>query len=174
MKRSAESHRVGIALGSNLGSRIGNLREARKRLWALSDNAASCLQAPVYQSAPVGCPDDSPDFFNTVVEISFAGSPEELLRLTQAIEFQLGRQQSEVRNAPRVIDVDILYFGDEIVRSDELELPHPRMTDRLFVLQPLAEICPQLILPRDQVTILEHLEHLDSGEEPLGLVQTNW
>ena len=135
----------------------------------------SLLQAPVYQTEPVNCPPDSPDFYNTVVEIGYAGTPHELLDVTQAIEFRLGRVALPERNAPRVIDVDILYFGDERLEDGGiLELPHPRLTSRHFVLQPLADIRPDLILPGDQVSIAEHLRHLDSNEPPLVSVQATW
>ena len=134
----------------------------------------SLLQAPVYQTEPVECPDDSPDFYNTVIEIGYTGSPHDLLDLTQAIEFRLGRLAVPERNAPRVIDVDILYFGDERIEGEILDLPHPRLTCRRFVLQPLADIRPDLILPGDQVSIAEHLRHLDSNEPPLVSVQAAW
>ena len=168
------SHRVGIALGSNLGSRIGNLKEARDSLRQLAVAGSELLQGAIYQSVPVACPVDSPDFFNTVVEIRYEGSPHELLERTQAIEFRQGRKSSGQRNAPRVIDLDLLYFGDEILDTGVLELPHPRMLERLFVLQPLADIRPELILAKDHVSISEHLAHLDSEEVPMQLVQLSW
>ena len=134
----------------------------------------SLRQAPVYQTEPVGCPPDSPDFYNTVIEIGYAGSPHDLLDATQAIEFHLGRTAQPSRNAPREIDVDILYFGEEQIDGEILDLPHPRLTSRRFVLQPLADIRPDLILPGDQVSIAEHLRHLDSNEPPLVTVQATW
>ena len=134
----------------------------------------SLRQAPVYQTEPVGCPPDSPDFYNTVIEIGYAGSPHDLLDATQAIEFHLGRTAQPTRNVPREIDVDILYFGEEQIDGEILDLPHPRLTSRRFVLQPLADIRPDLILPGDQVSIAEHLRHLDSDEPPLVTVQAVW
>jgi 2-amino-4-hydroxy-6-hydroxymethyldihydropteridine diphosphokinase len=166
--------RVGIALGSNVGNRLKHLQDARNMLRKLGA-PDSLRQAPIYQTEPVDCPPDSPDFYNTVVEIAYSGSPHDLLDATQAIEFHLGRSAVPERNAPRVIDVDILYFGDE--RIDDggiLDLPHPRLTSRRFVLQPLADIRPDLILPGDQVSIAEHLRHLDSSEPPLVTVQATW
>jgi 2-amino-4-hydroxy-6-hydroxymethyldihydropteridine diphosphokinase len=97
-----------------------------------------------------------------------------LLDATQAIEFRLGRTAVPERNAPRVIDVDILYFGEERIEGEILDLPHPRLTSRRFVLQPLVEIRPDLVLPGDQVSIAEHLRHLDSNEPPLVTVQAVW
>jgi 2-amino-4-hydroxy-6-hydroxymethyldihydropteridine diphosphokinase len=166
--------RAAIALGSNIGRRLAHLQEARDMLKRIASPGEPFLQAPVYQTAPVECPENSPDFYNTVVELSFDGTPFDLLGHTQAIEFKLGRADSSVRNAPRIIDVDILYLGDERIDAGLLELPHPRLTSRRFVLQPLADIRPDLVLPGDRATILKHLGHLDSSEPPLVLVQANW
>jgi 2-amino-4-hydroxy-6-hydroxymethyldihydropteridine diphosphokinase len=172
--RPLNFNRAGLALGSNLGDRLAHLREARELLRQVAVPSAPSLQAPIYQTEPVGCPAGSPDFFNTVVEIGFAGTPFELLDHTQAIERQLGRRATPERNAPRVIDVDILYFGDQSVDAGLLVLPHPRITTRRFVLQPLAAIRPELVLPGDTVTVHEHLLLLDSSEPPLTLVQADW
>ncbi|TAE78914.1 MAG: 2-amino-4-hydroxy-6-hydroxymethyldihydropteridine diphosphokinase [Verrucomicrobia bacterium] len=165
--------RVGIALGSNLGNPLRNLQSARDRLLQIA-KPGSLIQAKIYQTKPVGCPPDSPDFYNTVVEIAFAAGPDELLAATQSIERQLGRVAAPERNAPRVIDVDILYFGDLQIDRAELVLPHPRLSSRRFVLQPLADIRPTLILPGDQVSIADHLRHLDSLEPPLVIVAADW
>jgi len=166
--------RVGIALGTNLGNRLSNLRVARDMLRGLVDPDSHYLQSPVYQTEPVDCTLDSPDFYNAVIELDYVGRPYELLAKTQGVEFHLGREAVYERNSPRVMDVDILYFGDEVVSEGLLTIPHPRLTDRLFVLQPLTDICPNLILPGDEATITDHLEHLDSGEPELNLVQMLW
>lgn len=167
-------NRVGIALGSNLGNRLMHLREARDMLRELVEPDSLYLQAPVYQSEPVDCSDESPDFFNTVIEIDYVGEPYELLLKTQGIEFHLGRESVHEVNAPRIIDVDILYFGDVSMKEDILSIPHPRLIYRRFVLQPLNDIRTNLILPGDEVTISEHLRHLETDEPPLTLVQTTW
>ena len=165
--------KAGIALGSNLGNRLKHLQQARDLLAKLAV-PGSFRQAPVYQTEPVACPDGSPDFYNTVVEFDYAGSAHDLLDATQAIEFRLGRVAISERNAPRVIDVDILYFGDQRIDGEILDLPHPRLAERRFVLQPLADLHPDLVLPGDQVSIAEHLRHLDSQEPPLVTVQAVW
>lgn len=170
---SCFSKSAGIALGSNLGDRLRHLQDARDLLVRIAE-PGSLLQAPVYQTAPVACPPESPDFHNTVVEIRYTGSARDLLEATQAIECQLGRVASPQRNAPRVIDLDLLYFGDQRIKDARLELPHPRLTSRRFVLQPLADIRPDLLLPGDQVSIAEHLRRLDSQEPPLVTVQAVW
>jgi 2-amino-4-hydroxy-6-hydroxymethyldihydropteridine diphosphokinase len=166
--------RVGIALGTNLGNRLTHLRVARDMLRKLVDPDSHYLQAPIYQSEPVGCREGSPDFYNTVIEIDYIGKPYELLAKTQGIEFHLGREAVYERNAPRIIDLDILYFGSEILQDEILTVPHPRLIHRRFVMQPLYDIRPNLILPNDDVTISEHLEHLESDESPLTLVQSVW
>lgn len=166
--------RVGIGLGSNLGNRLSNLRAARDMLRGLADEGSHYLQSPLYQSEPVDCTDGSPDFYNAVIELDYIGRPYELLTKTQGVEFHLGREAVYERNSPRSIDVDILYFGDEVISEEILSIPHPKLTDRLFVLQPLTEIRPHLVLPGDEATIAEHLKHLDSGEPELNLVQLVW
>ncbi|GAA5495454.1 2-amino-4-hydroxy-6-hydroxymethyldihydropteridine pyrophosphokinase [Rubritalea halochordaticola] len=166
--------RVGIALGSNLGNRLTHLRTARDLVRKLVDPESLYLQSPIYQSEPVFCPNDSPDFFNAVIEIDYIGTPHQLLSQTQGIEFHMGREPSPVENAPRVIDIDILYFGDERLDGDILTVPHPRLIERLFVIQPLNDIRPNLVLPGDDATISEHMRYLDSDERPLTLVQSVW
>lgn len=159
--------RVGIALGSNLGDRLAHLRAAAACLRGIALPDHPFLEASIYQTEPKLCPPGSPFFYNSVVEMAFGGSPSELLELTQAIEKKIGRQPVLVRNAPRVIDVDLLYFGDQIIDTEPLVLPHPRLSERRFVLQPLAEICPHLVLPGFEVSIRVLLEQLDSEEAAL-------
>lgn len=149
--------RVGIALGTNLGDRLANLQAAREALLEIATAGEPFLQASAYQTEPLLCPPGSPLFYNSVVEIAYSGTPSELLELTQAIEKKLGRTGSAERNAPRIIDVDLLYFGDEIVDTEALVLPHPRLGERRFVLQPLAEIRPDLVLPGQTRSIAELL-----------------
>ena len=166
--------RTGISLGSNLGNRLANLRVARDMLVKLNPNDASFKQSSVYQTDPVGCPQNSPDFYNAVVEIDYIGTPHDLLTSVQGIEWHLGRVPTAERNAPRKIDLDILYFGDTIMDEDVLTLPHPRLVDRRFVLKPLADIRPHLVLPRDETTVGEHLRQLDSDEPEPSLIQSMW
>lgn len=166
--------RAGIALGSNLGNRISNLRAARDLLRKITPGDPAYIQAPIYCSCPVNCPSDSPDFFNTVVEINYNGTPAQLLRQTQAIEVQLGRIPDTPPNSPRVIDLDILYLGEQITNSDNLIIPHPRMTQRRFVLQPLSDIRPSMTLPGDSVSVLDHLRSFDPDMAQLTLVEAEW
>jgi len=132
------------------------------------------LQSGIYQSEPVDCPPNSPDFYNAVVEIDYIGKPHELLQATQGIEWRLGRASSPITNAPRSIDLDILYYDNVVMDEDILTLPHPRLTDRRFVLIPLADIHPHLVLPGDETTVGEHLRQLDTDESNPILIQTVW
>lgn len=159
--------RVGIALGSNLGDRLAHLAAAREALREIAVPGEPFLSESTYQTEPLLCPPGSPFFYNSVVEIAFDGDPFELLELTQSIEQRLGRTGTPERNAPRIIDVDLLYFGDRIIDTESLVLPHPRLSERRFVLQPLAEIRPDLILPGQTQNIAALLDQLDSDEPPL-------
>ena len=159
--------RVGIALGSNLGDRMANLNEAIRLIGEIALKNEPFLKAPIYQTEPLHCPPDSPNFLNTVVEFSFDDSAEKLLELTREIEKSMGRKASPQRNAPRVIDVDILYLGEERCNTPNLILPHPRLHGRRFVLQPLADIRPDLVLPGHSKCIASLLEELISDESPL-------
>ncbi len=158
----SETHNVGLSLGSNLGNRMAILQETRDLLLALASSPEGFKFAPVYQTAPVGCADDTPDFYNTAVQFDYKGTPQELLKEVQAIEKQLGRvRDSDEQNAPRTIDIDILYFGDVIVNEKDLVIPHPEMLSRKFVLRPLHIIAMTQVLPNDMLTLKEHLDILD-------------
>ncbi len=109
-----------------------------------------------------------------MIELDYVGEPAKLLEDAQAIEDHLGREPGAGPNSPRIIDIDILYFDDLTIDTGIVIIPHPRITHRRFVLQPLAEIRPLMTLPGDHVTISKHLQHLDSGEPELTLIQAKW
>jgi 2-amino-4-hydroxy-6-hydroxymethyldihydropteridine diphosphokinase len=133
--------RVAIALGSNLGDRAANIAAANAALLALATPGEPFLTASLHDTAPQDCPPGSPRFLNTVIDLHYPGTdPLALLAETQAIERALGREPNPLRNAPRVIDIDILLFGDISLNNPALELPHPRIRERPFVLLPLREI----------------------------------
>lgn len=136
--------RVGISLGSNLGDRIAHLRTAVERL-ATVRRSDHLLLSPVFETEPVDCPEGSGAFYNAVIEIETTLPPLELLAATQAIEREMGRPEVRAVNAPRTIDLDLLYYDDLAMMAPGLELPHPRMFLRAFVLKPLMAIRPDLV-----------------------------
>jgi 2-amino-4-hydroxy-6-hydroxymethyldihydropteridine diphosphokinase len=163
-------HLAVIALGSNLGDRLAHLQRAFSALQTIA-MPGTWRQSSIYQTEPVACPDDSPDFFNAVVSFTFDGNAAGLHAHTRAIEQSLGRERSTT-NAPRTIDLDLLAFGREIIDTPDLQIPHPRLHLRRFVLEPLAEIHPDLVLPTQKFSIITLLERLDCQEPPLRRVTT--
>lgn len=149
-----------LGLGSNLGDRLGNLSVALRELAA--EPALSIVRgSSVYESKPVGVL-DQPDFLNLVVLIETTLAPQVLLELCLWIENRLGRERRE-RWGPRLIDLDVLTFDDVVCQDDRLVLPHPRMHERSFVLTPLAEISPDLLL--NGQAVCEHAARV--GEDGL-------
>lgn len=149
-----------VALGSNLGDSARIIPDAMARLQRLSDTPI--LESSLWQTTPVDCPPGSPAFVNAVVGLTpRAGeTPESLLAKLQALENEFGRQPKQVLNEPRPLDLDLIAFGTETRRAASLVLPHPRAHLRRFVLQPLGEIAPQLVLPGQTKTIAELLGDL--------------
>jgi 2-amino-4-hydroxy-6-hydroxymethyldihydropteridine diphosphokinase len=149
----AKRHEVYLSLGSNLGDRHDQLRQALNQLRTLGsvEKASRC-----YETKPAGYL-DQPDFLNLACLFTTQSSPEELLKSLKLIEQQMGRQLSFL-NAPRPIDIDILFFDDLVLDSTALTIPHPRMSERAFVLVPLADIAPETVHPVLCVTIQELLE----------------
>ncbi len=133
-----------LSLGSNLGDRAGNLADALRRLRAHSQLQILKVSS-LYQTAPLG-PPAQPDFYNIVAQFQADCPPEELLEIVQQVEQEMERVRGE-HWGPRNIDIDILLFGDKNVDTPQLQLPHPQMMHRQFVLVPLAEIAPDLLLP---------------------------
>jgi len=164
--------KVGLGLGSNVGDRLRHLQLAKQFLLNLS--AARHHASPVYETMPVNCPPDSPAFLNAVVEIDFTGTPQTLLNQTLAYEAAHGRDRIAGVNAPRTIDIDILYFGDQKVCEDGLIIPHPRLAERRFVLVPLVTICPDMIVKGTGQTVQSLLRELPERGEEVKLVQQDW
>ena len=140
--------RAGVALGSNLGERLANLRNARKEIAALRGALPPLRCSAIYETEPVDCEKGAAKFLNAAMEFGYSGQPEELRRELAGIEKILGRPADHERNVSRPIDLDLLYFGEMVIETAELRLPHPRMIEREFVLRPLADIRPDLVLPR--------------------------
>ena len=158
--------RSGLALGSNLGDRLANLRTARALICALPDVSEPLLSSRIYETEPVGTEPGAASFLNAVLEIGYHGTPGALLAALQSIEQRMGRASKRPRNAPRTIDLDILYCGELLLSNDAMTIPHPRLHLRRFVLTPLADICPQLTLPGRAQTVAELLAGL---HDPAGV-----
>ena len=176
---SNEPFPVGIALGSNEGDRLQNLRAARTRIMSLPQVIdgpdTRCVSAPVYETEPVGCAPGTGPFLNTIVEIVCrrGSSPLELLTALRGIENDLGRPTRHPRNASRTIDLDILYAGQLRSDNEKLTIPHPRLAGRGFVLAPLAAIRPGLVLPGEARPVAEMLRVLNPSQK-VTLHATRW
>jgi len=130
--------RAYVAVGANLGDARATVLRAMTDLGFLSEaRVVAC--SSLYRSAPVDA--TGPDFINAVVELETGLAPEALLQELQRLELGAGRERP-YRNAPRTLDLDLLYYGDVVMETDALTLPHPRIHERAFVLLPLAEIAP--------------------------------
>ena len=150
----------GIALGSNLGDRAANLRRGIDLLMLRVPDCRITAKGGVYETEPVNCAPDTQAFLNTVIEIEIPSTPRELYAHLAAVERELGRAAVREKNTPRTLDLDLLYAGDVVSDDPLLIIPHPRLHLRRFVLQPLADIRPNLKLPGQDRTIEEHLAAL--------------
>jgi 2-amino-4-hydroxy-6-hydroxymethyldihydropteridine diphosphokinase len=139
--------RAFVGLGSNLGDREAALRQGVAQLEAAGDVKAV---SPLYETEPVGGPADQGAFLNLVVELDTADTPRQLLRRCQALEEAAHRVRT-VRFGPRTLDADVLLVGDLVVDEADLIVPHPRMWERRFVLQPLSDLAPELV-PVERLT----------------------
>lgn len=134
---------VYLSLGSNLGDRESNLEAAIRQLGELG---VVVSRSSVYETEPVEVETTQPWFLNCAIAVETELAPLDFLHRVLAVEQAMGRQRTGVRS-PRNVDIDIIFFGDEIIDTAELKVPHPRMYQRRFVLEPLAEIAPQKLHP---------------------------
>jgi len=160
---------VFVALGSNLGDSRRIVLEAMTRLQNLSDEPI--LKSSLWQTSPVACPPGSPMFVNAVVGLVLQEdeTPESLLEKLRLLEKEFGRRPKMVLNEPRPLDLDLIAFGRGTRDTPELVLPHPRAHRRRFVLQPLSEIAPGLILPGQGKTVAQLLAELADDETVMRL-----
>ena len=157
--------RTAVALGSNLGDRLENLRAARKAIADLGNAKPPILSSAIYETEPIDCEPGANKFLNAVVEFDYESDPARLLEQLIRIEEALGRARGHLKNVSRTIDIDLLYCGDRKIEDGRLHLPHPRLHLRKFVLQPLTDIRPGLTLPGRTKTVRQFLNELkDSGE----------
>jgi len=146
---------VYLGLGTNLGDRKQNLTQA---LELLSQHMVIENVSSVYETEPVGF-EEQPLFLNAVCRVTTQLKPEQLLRLAKKIEAELGRKPGPP-NAPRPLDIDILLHGKQVISTQDLIVPHPRLAERAFVLVPLAEIAPDFIHPVSKKTVMQMLHEL--------------
>jgi len=151
--------RAGIALGSNLGDKSALLNQAIGHLRKIHESG-DFLVSGFHETEPVDCAPGTPAFLNAVAEIGTSLTPLELLHHLQQEEIRSGRPKNHARNASRTLDLDLLYCDEMTLDDPELELPHPRMTERSFVMEPLAEIRPDLRLPGWEMTCSEYISRI--------------
>ncbi|WP_245957856.1 2-amino-4-hydroxy-6-hydroxymethyldihydropteridine diphosphokinase [Niabella yanshanensis] len=151
-----------LIIGTNLGDRPAHLQQA---IAQIEENVGKILhRSSVYETEPWGIT-DQPSFYNQVLKVATTLNPLQLLTATLAIEKEMGRVRAE-RYGARIIDIDILFFDDLVINTGELTIPHPRITERNFVLAPLAEIAPHLVHPVLHQTISEIWS---AGNDQLGV-----
>ena len=153
-----------VALGSNLGDSRQNLLRAFRELQTFSERPLR--RSSLWRSSPVDCPPGSAPFVNAVAAFAAtaAETPERLLGALQRIEERFGRRPKVDLNEPRPLDLDLIAFGSELRTTDRLVLPHPRAHRRRFVLEPLAEIAPDCVLPLQTKTVRQLLTELPTDE----------
>ncbi len=148
-----DNHTVYLALGSNLGDRLTNLKQA---IAALTPQMEVNAKSQVYETPPWGY-EDQPKFLNQVVKVETYLDPQPLLKHLKRLELALGRQES-FPNGPRLIDIDILFYDDLVLNTPSLVIPHPRLHERAFVLLPLMDIDPDLVHPVSKKSVREMAE----------------
>ncbi len=165
MTENAPSTEYGFSLGSNLGDRLAHLAAARDALAALP-GLDLVAQSAAYETSPVGVKPEHEDkpFLNSVVILRGTLSVAEVMAALGRIETELGRERGGDRFAPRTVDVDLLYAGDQIIDSGGVTVPHPRWAKRRFVVQPLADLRPDLVLPGAGLPVRALLDTLPPGE----------
>ncbi len=152
------SHIIYLSLGSNLGDRLANLRKAISNL---PPKVKPILQSPVYETQPWGY-SDQPDFLNQCIQAETELEPLDLLAYLKDLEAAIGRKET-FRFGPRLIDLDILFYDDLIYDSPNLTLPHPRISERSFILIPLSDIAPELFHPVLRRTVEQLKTEIDSS-----------
>lgn len=169
--KQVTNNKIYLGLGGNLGDPLSQFIEARQRLGGHPQIEIKS-SSPIYQTPAIGGPAGQPDYHNAVLEIETKLSPRDLLETCQEIETACGRTR-EVRWEARKLDIDLLFFGQQVSEIPQLTLPHPRLHNRHFVLLPLADLAPGFLHPRLHRTASDLLNELP---EPEGItkISENW
>jgi 2-amino-4-hydroxy-6-hydroxymethyldihydropteridine diphosphokinase len=165
--------RTAVALGSNIVDRLANLRAARRAILGLASVKGPVLSSAIYETEPVDCEPGAAKFLNAAVEFEYAGDPAHLLEQLIQIEEILGRKRNHPHNVSRTIDIDLLYCGDRRINNERLQLPHPRLHLREFVLRPLADIRPELVLSGEEKTVSDLLAEFEQSGDLVRFAD-NW
>ena len=165
---------IGFSLGSNLYNRKRLLMQA-KNLLLTAPRTHFVDQSPIYETTPVDVKPEYRDmaYLNSIVIVESGLPLESWLSYIGKIENNLGRERTDDRNAPRPIDVDIIYAGDQVVDAEDLEVPHPRWAERRFVVQPLNDVRPELMLPEEKLPVSAVLRALPH-DDGLSIFETRW
>lgn len=170
----ASGLRCGIAVGSNVGDRLANLKEGLRRLLTMVPEAQITAVGPLFETAPIDCAPGTQAFYNSVVEIECGLEPHALREVTAEVERWMGRPEVRERNAPRTLDLDLLYCGKRVVTDEILVIPHPRLAQRRFVLAPLAAIRGDLLLPGQVQSVAALLAGLSDEDEMVMVSDGSW
>ena len=172
--RPASVHRVVIALGANLGEPIRQLADARATLqdWAMPNG--SVLASSLYLSQPLDCPEGSPPFYNAAVAFDYLGDAFSLLERTRELELAFGRQPHAPRHSPRMLDLDLLLFGNECICTPSLIIPHPRLLERRFALEPLCEVWRQETIPAINWRLDDLRHHSRTLHQAIEVLELDW
>jgi 2-amino-4-hydroxy-6-hydroxymethyldihydropteridine diphosphokinase len=163
MAMKATHHSVFISIGSNLGDKLAHCRSAIEALANL-EQTRLVAASPFYKTDPVDFTDQD-WFINAVVKLETTLAPQTLLTALKKIQQRAGRLRDAVRFGPRIIDLDIIFYDAEVIQSDKLVLPHPRMHKRRFVLQPICDIDSKIVHPVLKTTVEDLLEQLDDDSQ---------
>jgi 2-amino-4-hydroxy-6-hydroxymethyldihydropteridine diphosphokinase len=164
-----EPHTAIIAIGSNLGDKIGNCRSAIEALCRLDRTAVLC-RSSFYKTSPVDYLDQD-WFINAAVKLATALSPFRLLEKLQEIQRNAGRVKDPIPSGPRIIDLDIIFYDDAVIETSRLVIPHPRMHKRAFVLRPICDIDPQLLHPVFHLQVQKLLDELGDPSQGIERIQ---
>lgn len=165
---------AGLSLGANLGDPLATLRAARDAIAAIPE-VSLLASAPLYETEPINVPDEfaTLQFINTIIIVGTSLDAHKLFSKLQKVELALGRKRTLRQNTPRVIDIDLIYYDGQTIRSGGLVIPHPRWTKRRFVLQPLADVRGYLVLPGHDRRVRDILAALPPGQD-IKQIRAEW